>query len=91
MYRLWGKIIKHNKIQENIVICNTNEKLTHIEKRNICLEEICNKLDLQNPAWFDQNENGLGREPQEWDRTHNFMEPINFDVLEIEYIPEDKI
>ena len=91
MYRLCGKIIKHNKIQESIVICNDNEKLTHTQKRNICLEEICYKFDLQNPAWFDQNEKEYAKFYKTSFGKDNFMEPINFDVLEIEYIPEDKI
>jgi len=91
MYRLWGKIIKHNKIQESIVIYNTNERLTLTQKRNICLEEICYKFDLQYPAWFNQNEKDYSMFYKTSFNADNFMEPIDFDILEIEYIPEDKI
>lgn len=91
MYRLWGKIIKHNRIQESIVICNNNEKLTHIQKRNVCLEKICYKFDLPIPVWFDQNEKEYAKFYKTDFDKDNFMEPINFYILEIEYIPEDKI
>ena len=54
MFRLWGKIWKHNRLVKDTVICDDSDD-TRTHKVFRCLEEICYQFDLENPIWLDSS------------------------------------
>lgn len=88
MFRLWGKIIKENRLIKDTVICNDkNDTRTH--KVFHALNEICSQFDLGKPLWLEKT----AKEFQQFAKARfdqdNFIEQIDFDYLEIHVIEED--
>mgnify|MGYP001624868501 CR=1 FL=1 len=48
MFRLWGKMWKHNRLIKDTVIADDSED-TRTHKVFHALEEICYQFDLENP------------------------------------------
>lgn len=86
MFRLWGKIIKNNKIIKDIVIENSNSKLTDSQKLDVSIQEICYMFDLSKPLWLTNNEKEMPLYNKTSFRADHFIDPIDFDYLEIEII-----
>lgn len=88
MFRLWGKIIKENRLLKDTVICN-DENDTRTHKVFHALNEVCNQFDLGKPLWLDKT----AKEFQQFAKARfyqdNFIEQIDFDYLEIQIIEED--
>ena len=89
MFRLWGKIIKDNRIMQDMVYENNDHTLNRTKKVFQGLHEICVAFDLQEPLWLDRNI----KEFRSFDKSRfdsdNFIESIEFDYLEIHVIEED--
>jgi hypothetical protein len=88
MLRLWCRVMKHNKIIEEIV---TGSSMSEEEAAvSQCLQEACVKLDIARPMWLSPN----GRDMEQYRRTSlnqdNFLEQINFDRMEIEILEEEE-
>lgn len=90
MFRLWGKLMKNNKFQGDIVIQNDDSSLSLEEKVTLSLDEICYEFDLQRPMWFDKNTKELEQFMRTSFYADQFIESIQFDYLEIEIIEKDK-
>ena len=54
MFRLWGKLIKDNKLLKDTVICDDSDD-TRTHKIFRGLDEICQRMDLSRPIWLDLN------------------------------------
>ena len=52
MFRLWGKIVKNNRLIKDTVICNDSGD-TRTHKIFHALEEITQQFDLGVPIWLD--------------------------------------
>ena len=65
----------------------SNETRTH--KIFSALEEVCNRLDLGKPIWFDSNIAEFKRMAKTRFYQDNFVEEIEFDFLEIHVLEED--
>jgi len=89
MFRLWGKIIKDNKIIEDMVVTNDDPNLRRTQKIFAAIDEICREFDLSKPIWLDSNINEFKRHDKTRFRQDNFIETIGFDYLEIQIIEED--
>jgi hypothetical protein len=90
MLRLWGKIIKSNKIKVNIeAACDENIEFQQQLKK--CIIEICNTFDIQKPYWLPKNLEEFNRRGKTSFNQDNFIEEIEFDRFEIEVIDEEKI
>lgn len=88
MFRLWGKIFRDNRMLRDTVIKNdASDTRTH--KIFSALEEICYQFDLGKPIWLESNVAELQRHRKTRFSGDNFMEPIDFDYLEIHIIEED--
>lgn len=83
MPRIWGKLMKDNRMIEEEVVAYSSEE-NYEKNLEICIKEICNKLDISNPYWLPIN----FEEFEQMDKTtfnkHNFMEDIQFDKFIIE-------
>lgn len=87
MFRLWGKILKNNRlIQDTVIENHTPDTRTH--KIFSALEEICYQFDLGKPIWLDANISEFKRSKKTRFSQDNFIEPVNFDYLEIQILEE---
>lgn len=88
MFRIWGKIIKNNKMLRDHVVCDASS-LNRTRKIYAGLEEICGEFDLGVPIWLDSNISDFKRVSKTRFTKDSFIEEIPFDYLEIQVIEED--
>ena len=88
MFRIWGKIFLQNHLLKDTVVENASN-LTRTHKVFAGLEEICHRFDLSVPIWLDSNIRDFKRISKTRFTKDNFIEPIEFDYLEIQVIEED--
>jgi hypothetical protein len=87
MLRLWGKIIKNNKmINHREAICL--EDIDYQEQLKKCITEICYNFDIQKPYWLPKNLKEYNKIKKTSFKQDNFIEEIDFDRFEIEVIEE---
>lgn len=89
MFRIWGKVFKDNKMIKNMVICNDNAEMRRTQKIFAALDEICHELDLAKPIWLNSTIEEFKRYDKVRFTQDNFIEPIEFDYLELHVIEED--
>ena len=89
MFRLWAKIFKENRMIKDMVVYNDREGLRRTQKIFEAIEEICHTFDLSKPIWLDSTITDFKRHDKTRFTQDNFMEPIEFDYLEIHVIEED--
>lgn len=89
MLRIWGKLIKDNKIIKDKVI-ELVIKNTYQEALKEAVTEICKELDVAKPYWLNHNlEEYNNRNKTSFDE-NNFIEEIDFDKFEIEELEDEK-
>ncbi len=89
MFRLWAKIFTDNRMIKDMVICNDKKELRRTQKVMAALEEVCHTYDLSKPIWLDSTVADFKKHDKTRFTKDNFMEPIDFDYLEIHVIEED--
>lgn len=89
MFRLWGKLLKNNKILRDIVICNDDTCLNRTKKVYDAIDKISYEFDLSKPIWLDSNIKDFKRHDKTRFTKDNFIEGIEFDFFEIQVIEED--
>ncbi|HKL80454.1 MAG TPA: hypothetical protein VJ888_08475 [Mobilitalea sp.] len=89
MFRIWAKIFKENRLIKDMVVCNDSKDMRRTQKIFEAIEEICHTFDLSKPIWLDSTIQEFKRHDKTRFLQDNFMEPINFDFLEIHVIEED--
>lgn len=89
MFRIWGKIMKENRLIQDMVYENDDISLNRTKKVLEGLHEICLNFDLQEPIWLDKNISEFQRVDKTRFSSDNFIETIDFDYLEIHVIEED--
>lgn len=89
MFRLWAKVFKDNRMVKDMVVCNDSTKLRRTQKVFQAVDEICRSYDLAKPLWLDSTIKDFQRHDKTRFTQDNFMEPIEFDYLEIHVIEED--
>lgn len=88
MFRLWGKIIKDNRLVRDTVIEDcTKDTRTH--KIFHALDQICMEFDLQHPIWLEATVKDFRHHRKAKFSQDNFIDRIDFDFLEIQIIEED--
>ena len=88
MFRLWAKIFKDNHLLKDTVICN-DTPLSRTKKVFDAIDSICYEFDLAKPLWLDSTVNEFRRHDKARFTQDNFIEPVDFDFLEIHVIEED--
>ena len=89
MFRLWGKIFKENRLLKDYVAQNSDFSLNRTRKVFSGLEELCREFDLGVPIWLDSNIEEFKHHAKARFYQDSFIEPIDFDFLEIQVIEED--
>ncbi|WP_133628171.1 hypothetical protein [Fonticella tunisiensis] len=85
--RLWGKIIKDNKIMEQQEY-TCSEEMNYQQQLKRCITEICYKLDIQKPYWLPKNLEEYNKYKKTSFYQDNFIEEIDFDRFEIIVLEE---
>ena len=79
MFRMWGKLMKSNRLLKDTVISVEDAGLNRTRKVYKALEDICYEFDLPKPLWLEANK----KEFMTHDKTRfyhdSFIEDINFD------------
>ena len=89
MFRLWAKEFRSNRLLRDMVVENASPELNRTKKIFTALDEICYAFDLSKPIWLDHNIAEFKRIDKTRFTSDNFIDPINFDFLEIQVIEED--
>ena len=87
MFRLWGKIFKENRLIKDTVICDDSDD-TRTHKIFHALDSICYEFDLSKPIWLDSTIREFQKRDKVRFNQDNFIDPIDFDYLEIHVIEE---
>ena len=87
MFRIWGKIFKENRlVKDTIIVDDTDKTRTH--KVFAALEAVCIEFDLGQPLWLDVTIRDFKKHAKARFTQDAFMEPIDFDYLELHIIEE---
>lgn len=87
MIRLWGKIIKENRmILNEVVMCNEN--IEYQQELKKCISELCYKFDISKPYWLQNNLEEFNKFKKTSFKQDNFIEEIDFDRFEIIVLEE---
>jgi hypothetical protein len=89
MIKIWGKIMKDNKIVKDAVVTAEGGE-TYQDNLKSCIEELCYKFDIQKPYWLPKNMEEYNNRGKTIFNYHNFMEEINFDKFVIAEIDINK-
>ncbi|MCR4922779.1 MAG: hypothetical protein K5931_02090 [Lachnospiraceae bacterium] len=88
MFRLWAREFKNNKMIKDITVSNDkNDTRTH--KVFEAMDEICYSFDLSKPIWLDNIVEEFRLHSKTRFTQDSFIEPVDFDYLEIQVIEED--
>ena len=88
MFRLWAKVFQNNYLLKDTVICDESSD-TRTHKVFHALDEVCYQFDLSKPIWLESTVQEFKRHAKARFYQDNFIEPIEFDYLEIHIIEED--
>ena len=89
MFRLWAKIFKDDRMIKDMVVSNDSPELRRTQKIFAAMDDICREYDLSKPLWLESTIADFRRHDKTRFGQDNFMEPIDFDYLEIHVIEED--
>lgn len=87
--RIWGKIMKENKLIKDTVVELYDHEMTRTKKVYRALEQMCETFDLATPIWLEQNKLDFIRHARTRFTQDNFIESIAFDYLDFHVIEED--
>ncbi len=88
MFRMWVKEFKGTHLLRDTVIEDGSGK-TRTAKIMHGLEAACHELDIGVPIWLDVNIRDFHRISKTRFTQDSFIEPIDFDYLEVHIIEED--
>lgn len=86
--RIWFKIMKDNRLLQDITITVDDTDMTRTKKIFYALEQACYELDLSRPIWLDRNIAEFKRHNRTRFMQDSFIESIAFDFLEMHMIEE---
>lgn len=89
MLRIWGKIVKDNKIIKDAVATSEIEG-EYQERLKVCIVELCRRFDIEKPYWLPSNLNEYNSRNKTIFDKHNFIDEIDFDRFIIEELKDEK-
>jgi hypothetical protein len=89
MIKIWGKILKNNKIIKDYVVSSDIES-SYQDNLKVCISELCDKFDISRPYWLPINQAEYNKRSKTTFNEHNFMDTIDFDKFVIEELIEKK-
>ena len=88
MFRLWGKMMKENRMLRDIVISNGDYTMSRTAMVFDAIDQICYAFDLGHPVWLDKTIEEFKRTIRRVLPRTIFIESIDFDYLEIQVLEE---
>lgn len=88
MFRMWGKIMKNNRLLGDTTVSIGDYSLSRTQMVFQALDEICYFFDLEKPIWLDANVRDFQLHAKTRFKQDNFIEHIEFDYMEIQVIEE---
>lgn len=85
MARLWGILRKRNRIWKDVVVEVYGDDADATQD---ALGDICYKLDVPRPIWLDKHTDEIERFGRTSFVQEHFVESIEFDRFEIEFLRE---
>lgn len=89
MFRIWGKLMKDNKLVKDMVVEIEDYTISRTQKVYQALDEICYTFDLAKPIWLETNKEDFIRQSRTRFTRDCFVEDIDFDYLDFQVIEED--
>lgn len=89
MFRIWGKIMKNNRLVRDMVVEIDDYTLSRTKKVYQALDEMCYEFDLAKPIWLETNIDDFIRHARTKFTKDSFIEDIDFDYLDFQVIEED--
>lgn len=89
MVKIWGKLIKENKIIRDEV-AESNIDASYQENLKACIIELCDKFDISKPYWLPNNLEEFNRRAKTEFNSDNFIEELDFDKFVIEELDLEK-
>ncbi len=89
MFRIWGKLIKDNKMLRDHTVCIEDYTKTRTTKVYQALEELCYEFDLSKPIWLDINKKDFIMHSRTRFTQDSFIDEIDFDYLDFQVIEEE--
>ena len=87
--RIWGKLMKDNRLVQDMVAEITDYNLSRTKKVYQALDEMCYAFDLAKPIWLKQNQQDFIKHSSTRFTQVSFVEEIDFDYLDFQVIEED--
>lgn len=87
--RIWGKIIKDNRLVQDMVVEIEDYSLSRTKKVYQALDEMCYEFDLAKPIWLESNIEDFKRRARTKFTRDSFIEDIEFDYLDFQVLEED--
>jgi hypothetical protein len=90
MLKIWGKLIKDNRIiRDEVAISEIDD--SYQENLKLCITELCYQFDISTPYWLKSNVNEYNKRRKISFDENNFIEEISFDKFMIEELkPTEK-
>lgn len=85
MAKLWAILRKKQKIWRDITV---EVDFDDLDSAMEALSRACYELDIPRPMWLQKNENDMETFGRTFFSQDHFIESINFDRLEIEFLRE---
>ena len=88
--RIWATIRKGHRIIGEVTLQTEYQKREQVEDWGDLIGEACHTLDLSRPVILRKHLQDIDRFGRARFKAADFMEPIAFDRLEIEAIPDSQ-
>ena len=85
MSRIWVKVMKRQKIQRDKAVPCTRDEIDE------CLHDVCKDFDIPSPMWLSKQRDEFEQFGITDFSGDNFFEPITFDKLVVQYLPDDGV
>lgn len=89
MFRVWGKIVKKNRLIKDTVVEIEDYSMSRTQKVYEALEKMCYEFDLAKPIWLELNKNDFIKYARTRFTQDCFIETIDFDYLDFQVIEEE--
>ena len=88
MFRLWGKMMKENRMLRDIVISNGDYTMSRTAMVFDAIDQICYAFDLGIRSGWIRRSRSSNATIRRVFTQDNFIESIDFDYLEIQVLEE---
>ena len=88
MFRVWGKIMKENRLVKDTVIEIDDYEMSRTKRVYKALEDMCYEFDLAVPIWLRKNQEDFICYARTRFTSDNFIDSIDFDYLDFHVIEE---